>query len=102
MNCQNLRAKYPGYIPTIIKCDQSIEMTKKRFLLPESESFSYALVNIRRHIQLKPSEAIFFMIDAVMIKGSDNIGHFYSQYVVGKNSDDRILIIDVFKESTFG
>lgn len=102
MSCQNLRARYPGYVPAIIKCDQSIEMSKKRFLLPENESFSYALSHIRRHIKLKPSEAIFFMVNGVMITSSDNIGCFYSQYVVGKNPDNRFLIIDVFKENTFG
>lgn len=97
-----MRARYPGYVPAIIKCDRSVGMSKKRFLLPENESFSYALSHIRRYIQIKPSEAIFFMVDGVMITSSDNIGCFYSQFVVGKNIDNRFLIIDVFKESTFG
>jgi hypothetical protein len=42
------------------------------------------------------------MVNGVMITSSDNIGCFYSQYIVGKNHDDRFLIIDVFKENTFG
>jgi hypothetical protein len=102
MSCQVIRAKYPGYVPSIIKCDASIEMTKKRFLLPESENFGHALHNIRKHVKVKPSEALFFMIDGVMLKTSDNIGNFYSQYVANKPLDDRFLIIDIFKENTFG
>jgi hypothetical protein len=102
MSCQVIRAKYPGYVPSIIKCDASIEMTKKRFLLPESENFGHALHNIRKHVKVKPSEALFFMIDGVMLKTSDNIGNFYSQYVANRTLDDSFLIIDIFKENTFG
>jgi predicted AlkP superfamily pyrophosphatase or phosphodiesterase len=102
MNCQSIRAKHPGYIPAIIKCDASIEMTKKRFLLPESENFGHALQSIRRYVKVKPSEAIFFMIDGMMLKTSDNIGNFYSQYVANRRTDDGFLIIDIFKENTFG
>ena len=102
MNCEVIMAKYPGYVPAIIKCDFSIEMTKKRFLLPKDQCWSYALASIRRHIVLKPSEAVFFMIDGVMLKSSDNIGNFYSQFVANRRLEDRFLVIDVFKENTFG
>jgi hypothetical protein len=42
------------------------------------------------------------MIDGVMLKTSDNIGNFYSQYVANRTLDDSFLIIDIFKENTFG
>lgn len=102
MNCQELLAKYPGYIPAIIKCNQTIEMTKKRFLLPRNECWSYALSTIRRYIVLKDSEAIFFMVDGVLLQSSSNIGDFYETYCKNKPLDDRFLVIDVFKENTFG
>ena len=102
MSCQQLLAKYPGFVPAIIKCDQSIEMTKKRFLLPRSECWSYALSSIRRHIVLKPSEAVFFMIDGIILQSSSNIGDFYTDYCRDKKQDDRFLVVDVFKENTFG
>ena len=92
MNCQDIRAKYPGYVPCIIKCDMSIEMT----------NFGHALQSIRRHVQVKPSEALFFMIDGVMLKTSDNIGNFYSQFVANRTLENRFLVIDIFKENTFG
>jgi hypothetical protein len=102
MSCQQLLAKHPGFVPAIIKCDESIEMTKKRFLLPRNECWGYALASIRRHIVLKPSEAIFFMVDGVMLQSSANIGDFYTKYCNEKIIDDRFLVIDVFKENTFG
>lgn len=97
MSCQELLSKYPGYIPAIIKCDDTIEMTKKRFLLPRNESWSYALSSIRRHIALKPSEAVFFMVDGIVLESSANIGNFYNNHY-----SNQFLIIDVFKENTFG
>jgi len=42
------------------------------------------------------------MIDGVMLKSSDNIGNFYSQFVANRRLEDRFLVIDVFKENTFG
>jgi len=101
MNCQQLLAKYPAFVPAIIKCDQTIEMTKKRFLLPRNECWSYALSSIRRHIVLKSSEAVFFMVDGVILQSSSNIGDFYKKYCDGKALEDRILVIDVFKETHF-
>tara|TARA_R110002126_G_scaffold4831_7_gene25022 strand:+ start:103 stop:516 length:414 start_codon:yes stop_codon:yes gene_type:complete len=77
-------------------------MSKKRFLLPRNECWSYALQSIRGHIALKPSEAVFFMVDGVILQSSYNIGDFYSKYCEGKSMDDRLLVIDVFKENTFG
>ena len=73
MSCQQLLAKYPGFVPAIIKCDQSIEMTKKRFLLPRNECWSYALSSIRKHIVLKPSEAVFFMVDGIILESFYNL-----------------------------
>ena len=102
MNCQQLLAKYPAFVPAIIKCDQNVEMTKKRFLLPRSECWSYALTSIRRHIVLKPSEAVFFMVDGVILQSSTNIGDFYRKYCDSRALEDQVLVIDVFKENTFG
>ena len=97
MSCQQLLAKYPGFVPAIIKCDQSIEMSKKRFLLPRNECWSYALSSIRKHIVLKPSEAVFFMVDGIILESSANIGVFYNNHC-----PNLFLIIDIFKENTFG
>jgi hypothetical protein len=42
------------------------------------------------------------MIDGVILQSSSNIGDFYAKYCEGKPMEDRLLVIDVFKESTFG
>ena len=96
-----LLAKYPGYVPCIVKCDSTIEMTKKRFLLPKDQCWSYALSSIRRHVKIKPSEALFFMVGNKIVTCSQNIGEFYLDYVKTIESD-KIMVIDIFKEKTFG
>jgi hypothetical protein len=42
------------------------------------------------------------MVDGIILQSSSNIGDFYAKYCEGKAIDDRILVIDIFKESTFG
>jgi len=42
------------------------------------------------------------MVDGIILQSSSNIGDFYAKYCEGKAIDDRIMVIDVFKESTFG
>jgi hypothetical protein len=58
-----IRSKYYGFVPAIILPDKNIEICKRRFLLPESENFGHCCASIRKHIQVKPSEAVFFLID---------------------------------------
>jgi hypothetical protein len=42
------------------------------------------------------------MVDGVILQSSSNIGDFYAKYCEGKPMEDRLLVIDVFKENTFG
>lgn len=101
-DCQIIRSKYYGFVPTIILPDKEIEMCKRRFLLPETENFGYCVASIRKHIQLKPSEAIFFLIDNKIMDMQQNIGAFYSQYKLNKKPQDAFLYINIIKEKTFG
>lgn len=95
-----LLSKYPNYIPCFIKCHSSLSIKKTKFLLPRNECWSYAIASIRKHINVSASDALFFMIDDKIIAGSGNIGSFYSEYV--KNRSSKVVLIEVFKERTFG
>lgn len=101
-SCQKILCKYYGYIPTIILPDKDIEICKRRFLLPRSENFGFCCVSIRKHIQLKPSEAIFFLIDDKIMDMKQNIGEFYEEYKLNKKPEDAYLYIQIIKEKTFG
>jgi hypothetical protein len=101
-DCQHILAKYPSYIPAIIVPDRNIEICKRRFLLPQNENFGFCVASIRKHIKLKPSEAIFFLIDNKIVDMKQNIGAFYSQYKLNKKPSDAYLYISIIKENTFG
>jgi hypothetical protein len=100
--CQKILSKYGGYIPSIILPDKDIEICKRRFLLPKSENFGFCMISIRKHIQLKPSDAIFFLIDNKIMDMKQNIGDFYLQYKLNKKPEDAYLYIQIIKEKTFG
>lgn len=101
-DCQIILCKYAGYIPAIILPDKNIEICKRRFLLPQSENFGFCVASIRKHIKLKPSEAIFFLIDNKIMDMKQNIGQFYEQYKLNKKPEDAFLYIQIIKENTFG
>jgi hypothetical protein len=101
-DCQMILSKYYGYIPAIILPDKEIEICKRRYLLPKTENFGYCVASIRKNIKLKPSEAIFFLIDNKIMDMKQNIGDFYSQYKLNKKPEDAYLYITIIKEKTFG
>jgi len=101
-DCQKILCKYYGYIPAIILPDKDIEICKRRFLLPQTENFGFCMVSIRKHIKVKPSEAIFFLIDNKIMDMKQNIGDFYSQYKLSKKPEEAYLYIQIIKEKTFG
>jgi hypothetical protein len=101
-DCQKILCKYNGYIPAIILPDKEIEICKRRFLLPISENFGLCMISIRKHIVVKPSDAIFFLIDNKIMDMNQNIGDFYSQYKLNKKPGDAYLYIQLIKEKTFG
>ena len=101
-DCQTIRSKYYGFVPAIILPNKDIEICKRRFLLPETENFGYCIASIRKHIQLKPNEAVFFLIDNKIMDMTQNIGAFYSQYKLNKRPVDAFLYITIIKENTFG
>jgi len=101
-DCQAIMSKHYGFIPAIILPNKEIEITKHKFLLPQTENFGYCIASIRRHIKLKPSEAVFFMCDNKLVNTSQNIGDFYSQYKLNKKPSDAFIYLQIIKEKTFG
>jgi len=103
MDCQTILAKHPNYIPVIILPNKDIEISKRRFLFPRDNNFSYSLCAVRKHISgLKPSEAIFFLIDDKLVNCTELVGDFYDKYKLDKRAHDAFMYIKIFKENSFG
>lgn len=101
-DCQKIISKYYNYVPAIIKPDINIEISKHRFLLPRNECFGFCIASIRKHIKVKPNEALFFLIDSKIMDMRQNVGEFYERYKRGKKPETAFLYIDIIKENTFG
>jgi hypothetical protein len=103
MDCQTILAKHPNYVPVIILPNKDIEISKRRFLFPRDNNFGYCVAAVRHHISgLKPSEAIFFLIDDRLINITELVGDFYEGYKRDKRENDAFLYIKIFKENSFG
>ena len=100
--CQKLLIKYSGHIPTIILPDKDIEITKRKFLLSKNENFGLCILTIRKYIKVKPSDALFYLIDNRIVDMKRNIGDFYEEYKLNKKPEEAYLYINVIKEKTFG
>jgi hypothetical protein len=101
-DCQKILSKYYNYVPAIIIPDKDIEISKHRFLLPKNETFGFCIASIRKHIKVKSSEAVFFLIDDKIMDMTQNIEQFYESYKIGKHPDKAYLYIHIIKEKTFG
>lgn len=66
------------------------------------KTLDFCVASIRKNIKLKPSEAIFFLVDNKIMDMKQNIGDFYSQYKLNKKPEDAYLYIQIIKEKTFG
>lgn len=101
MDAELIRAKYYKYVPAVI-IPNKVEISKTRFLLPESENFGLCIAGIRKHIKTKAGESVIFLIDNRTVDMQQNVGAFYSQYKLNKKPKDSFLIINILKENTFG
>lgn len=101
-DAQVLLSRYPGFVPVIVTPSKNIEISKVKFLFPIHENFGYCFSNIRKYIKLDAKESVFYLVDCQLINQSQNVGDFYSQYKLNKDSKDAFIHISVFKENTFG
>jgi GABA(A) receptor-associated protein len=95
--------KYPECVPVIIrKCptDKIIkQIEKERYLIPKNLNVSEIVYIIRKHIQVKPEQAIFiFVNNGTLLPSNKLISEIYETY----KSQDEILYITYKSENTFG
>ena len=87
----------------IILPNKDIQICKRRFLFHRDNNFGYCVTAVRKHITgLKPSDAIFFLIDDRLISITELVGDFYEKYKRDKREHDAFLYIKIFKENSFG
>ena len=100
---RKILAKYPDCVPVIIRKhpnDKNVkQIEKERYLIPRHLNISEIVYIIRKHIEVKPEQAIFiFLNSGILMPSNTSISEIYELY----KSEDQILYITYRSENTFG
>jgi GABA(A) receptor-associated protein len=95
--------KYPECVPVIIRKninDKKLkEIEKEKYLIPKNLTISEVVFIIRKHIQIKPEQAIYIFVgNGTLVPSNNTIYQVYQTY----KADDEILYITYTSENTFG
>lgn len=96
-----LRRQHPNRIPIIVDvaAGSNLNLKRTKFLAPADENFSRLIVEIRKHLVLDPSEALFFFCGHVhFVSPGTLLSNVYEKY----KDPDGFLYICVSRENTFG
>ncbi len=95
MSYEQLKARYPEYIPAVVVADKDISplIIKRKYLIPRDVNFGIVMATIRKNIKLKSSDALIFMVDNKIV--SPNI-------IARELENGSFLYINICKESVFG
>tara|TARA_Y100000389_G_C17346732_1_gene456249 strand:- start:406 stop:711 length:306 start_codon:yes stop_codon:yes gene_type:complete len=95
----SLLQKYPDKIPIILNSHKnSIKLDKTKYLVNKDYTISHFLTIIRKHIDIKSSQAIFILCKGILPCSTITLEDAYKQY----KNEDNILLFDVCLENTFG
>ena len=99
---QRIIAKYPDYVPVIVK-SHKFALKKKKFLVPRDANVSHLLIAIRKHIEkVDHSTAIFIFCNNMMIGSNNMLSDVYQKHVIDKKTKNLFLYIEIATENTFG
>jgi len=95
--CNKILTKYPDRIPIIVSPNKDIEIDRHKYLVPGDISFQQFSHIIRKRINLKSTEALFYYIgeEKVMPRFTDTMNQLYSKY----KSKDGYLVLVICKEN---
>ena len=94
---------YKDCIPVIVQknetCETLADMQQKQFLVPRDLTIGQFLFVIRRKIEMKPEQAIFFLVNNTLPLTSSTMGEIYEAY---HDAEDGFLYCFYMQEKTFG
>ncbi|MBN3288709.1 GBRAP protein, partial [Polyodon spathula] len=98
---EKIRAKYPDKIPVIVeKAPKSrvAELDKKKYLVPSDLTVGQFCFLIRKRIELRAEEALFFFVNNVLPPSSATMGQVYEEH----HEEDFFLYLAYSNESVYG
>lgn len=98
---ERIRKKYPDRVPIIVeKAPKSriSDLDKKKYLVPNDLTVGQFYFLIRKRIQLRAEDALFFFVNNQIPPTSATIGALYQEHV----DEDKFLYIAYSDESVYG
>jgi GABA(A) receptor-associated protein len=93
--------KYPSRIPIIVEKHDSCQfqvVNKKKYLAPKDLTMNLFIFEIRKRIELEPSQSLFVTVNGKLVTSSHTLGEIYE-----KEADkDGFLYMIYTSENTFG
>lgn len=96
-----IREKYPDRVPVIVEKLPKArvnDLDKKKYLVPSDLTIGQFYFLIRKRIDLRPEDALFFFVNNVIPQTSASLGSVYKDHHEG----DMFLYIAYSDESTYG
>merc|ERR1712045_672571 len=98
---EKIRRKYPDRVPVIVEKSPKArvaDVDKKKYLVPADLTVGQFIFIIRKRIDLRPEEALFFFVNGTIPATSHTMGEVYQQ----NHDEDSFLYIMYSDESVYG
>lgn len=98
---EKIRKKYPDRVPVIVEKAPKArigELDKKKYLVPSELTVGQFYFLIRKRIQLRPEDTLWFFVNNCIPPTSYTMGSLYQEY----HEDDYFLYIAFSDESVYG
>jgi len=94
-----IRQKYPNRVPIVIESGtKGLVIEPKKYLVPKESTLASFIASVRKYAKLNSKEALFFMVNNVMVPASETLSEIDSR----NTFEDDMLHMVVTKEDTFG
>jgi len=98
---EKVRLRYPERIPVIVEKSPKArvaDVDKKKYLVPAELTVGQFIFIIRKRINLRPEEALFFFVNGSIPSTSNTMGEVYQQ----NHDEDSFLYMMYSDESVYG
>jgi len=98
---EKILKKYPGRVAVIVEKSPKAKvqaLDKKKYLVPSELSVGQFYCLIRKRIELRSEDALFFFVNNAMPPTSKTMGEIYQEH----HEDDFFLYIAYSDESVYG
>jgi len=94
---EKLLGKYPDRVPVLVESKAS-ETDALKYMVPKDRTVATMMVQLRKHIQMTPKQAIYLFVNNTLPPNSATIGEIWEQH----RNEDNVLVITYSLENTFG